>query len=125
MTGRRFQQGQYAKLARIPRPFDTVHYLMMTPVHYDGDAVNADDPGFAKSDHVHADGWDLSAFGPGASAKVASDEMWVNAHGGKRDSDAAKANYTFLDGSARTLAFAEVYADVKHNRMHPEASPPG
>jgi len=125
VTGRRFQQGEYARMGRIPRPYDTVHYLMMTPVHYAADAVDSADPGFAKSDHVHADGWDLSAFGPGASAKVASDEMWVNAHGGERDSDAAKSNYAFLDGSARTLTFAEVFRDARHNRMHPEASPPG
>ncbi len=124
VTGSRFEQGRYTRLHRIPRPFDTVHFLMMTPVHYKGDGINDEEPGFAKSDHVHAEGWDLSFFGDDATAKVASDEMWLNAHGGDRDSPRARANYAFLDGSARAARFGEVYHDTAHNRFHPEASPP-
>jgi len=124
VTSSRFRQGQYTRLHRIPRPFDTVHFLMMSPVHYKGDEINDADPGFAKSDHVHAEGWDLSFFGDDATAKVASDEMWLNAHGGDRDSPQARANYSFLDGSARAARFGEVYQDTTHNRFHPAASPP-
>ncbi|MEQ8769272.1 MAG: prepilin-type N-terminal cleavage/methylation domain-containing protein [Phycisphaerales bacterium] len=125
VTGGRFVEGQYTRLHRVPRPHDTVHFLMMTPVNYKGDDINDAEPEYAKSDHVHADGWDLSFFGDDATARVASSEMWINAHGGDRDSPQAKSNYAFLDGSARSARFGEVYQDTTHNRFHPAASPTG
>ncbi|GJM19756.1 MAG: hypothetical protein DHS20C14_19690 [Phycisphaeraceae bacterium] len=125
VTGRRMLDGQYARLHRVPRPSGTVHFLMMTPVNYRGDDIDDSAPGFATSDHVHAEGWDLSIFGDDATAKVASDEMWLNAHGGDRDEPEARANYAFLDGSARTVRFGEVYHTSTENRFHPEATPPG
>ena len=123
VTGRRFVEGQYTRLSRIPRPFSTAHFLMMAPEHVKGGQVSDSDPGFAKSDHVHAEGWDLSLFGPDASATVAGDEAWINAVSGERGSAQGKANYGFLDGSARAVRFGELYLDATHNRLHPEASP--
>ena len=43
--------------------------------------------------------------------------------GGESD-PSAKANYAFLDGSVRTMSFAEVYEDVEHNLFHPGVGDP-
>jgi prepilin-type N-terminal cleavage/methylation domain-containing protein len=123
VTGIRYKAGQwpYDRLMNIARPEATVHFLMVVPGNVAGPS-GADK--FAKTDHVHAEGWDIG-FGLDASVKVAASEMWVNAHGGAWDKPGeARSNYAMLDGSVRTLRFNEVYEDVLHNRFHPAAAPP-
>jgi prepilin-type N-terminal cleavage/methylation domain-containing protein/prepilin-type processing-associated H-X9-DG protein len=125
VTGRRLDQGNaYTKITRIPRTSQTIHLVMMTPIaRRFGEPVDSE-PEFAKSDHVHPDEWDFSFVSPNASAIYASSQMWLNAHGGDPTSNDAKSNVAFFDGSVRTLAFQEMYAETKYNLFHPEALPP-
>ncbi len=126
VTGRRLDQyNAYTKLNRIPRTSSTVHMIMMTPVARSFGEEVYDRAEFAKSDHVHPDEWDASFLGPDANAKLASSQMWINAHGGDPTSNSAKSNAAFFDGSVRTLSFQELYVDATHNLFHPEAKLPG
>lgn len=127
VTGREIDGRSYDRLYRIPRPFDTTHFLMMAAEHFDYSrgVEFVDDWGFAKSDHVHAEDWDLGIPGfEDRIARHASNEIWLSAHGGERDSPRALSNYTFFDGSVATLPFETVFVDLKHNRFHPEAQKP-
>lgn len=102
----------YDRLAKVNRPDHTVHFLMMTQV--------LDKNGFAKSDHVHAEGW--SDGGYSAAPPAASTQMDIAAHGGPPRSWGSTANYGFLDGHADTLRFESVYQDYDRNQFWPEAS---
>jgi len=102
----------YDRLAKVGRPGDTVHFLMMTQV--------LDKNGFAKSDHVHAEGW--SDAGVNGAPGIASGEMDTAAHGGPTRSWGSIANYGFLDGHAAMLKFEDVYHDYDRNRFWPDAS---
>lgn len=124
VTGRRLdRRSAYDRMARVPRPATTVHFLMMTPRNVVNGQESATVPGFAKSDHVHPDEWDLSAVSDEASATLASKQMWLDGHGGQGSH--GRSAYTRLDGSAAVMSFREVYRDTLHNRFHPEAGPTG
>ena len=113
----RYRKDAFDAIRKIPRPASTIHFLMMTP-----EAPLQDDPvGFAKSDHVHVLDWESGSSRP--TVEAAAEQMAVNAHGGEID-PSAKANYAFLDGSVRTMSFAEVYEDVEHNLFHPGVGDP-
>lgn len=126
VTGQRLdQRNAYTKITLIPRTSSTVHLIMMTPIARNFGEEIYDQAEFAKSDHVHPDEWDLSFLGSDASAKYASSQLWLNAHGGEPTSNSAKSNAAFFDGSVRTLSFQDMYVDATHNRFHPEAKLPG
>lgn len=103
----------YDRRPKIPFPGSTVHFLMMNEGRTGSD--------FAKSDHVHAEGW--SDGGDENSPYVAGREMELNAHGGPPNSFSGLANYGFLDGHAKTMRFGEVYTNFDHNKFNPGASP--
>lgn len=126
VTRRRLDQhNAYTKINRIPRTSQTVHLVMMTPIKRQFGVPTDAEPDFAKADHVHPDEWDFAFVSETASATFASSQIWLNAHGGEPTSPQGKSNAAFFDGSVRTLSFAEMYLDAKHNLFHPEASPPG
>lgn len=126
VTGRRLdQRNAYTKITKIQRTSSTVHLVMMTPIARDFGEEVYTRAEFAKSDHVHPDEWDLSFLGSDASAKLASSQMWLNAHGGEPTSNTAKSNTAFFDGSVRTMTFRDLYVDANHNLFHPEADLPG
>ncbi|QYU68536.1 hypothetical protein J4558_27745 [Leptolyngbya sp. 15MV] len=78
----------------------------------------ATDPGFAVSDHVHAEDWGM--LGPAASPALAAAQMEIAAHGGPPRSTGARANYGFLDGHAATLTFGDVYRGPYENKFFPD-----
>ncbi|MFG0306956.1 MAG: type II secretion system protein [Phycisphaerales bacterium JB040] len=124
VRGVRFRQYDYPwqRSTNVPRPSGTVHFLPIAP----RSETDPSDEGFAKSDHVHAEGWDLgAAFGPEAAAKVAGDEVYLHAYSGDPGTLNASAGYAFLDGSARAMRFGELYRDARTNRFHPEAATAG
>ena len=126
VTGRRLdKRNAYTKISKIERTSSTIHMIMMTPIARNFGEEVYDQADFAKSDHVHPDQWDLSFLGADASAKFASSQLWLNAHGGEPTDPTAKSNTAFFDGSVRTLSFEEMYVDTKHNLFHPEANPTG
>lgn len=100
---------------KVPTPFATVHFLMMTP------GLTTHSAPFAKSDHVHPEGWSDGPNGPESAPQRANLEAWINAHGG-HESPAAQSNYGFLDGHAVTLKFSEVYRDPTRNRFDPKVA---
>lgn len=103
----------YDRRTKVPFPDSTVHFVMMNEGHTGSD--------YAKSDHIHAEGW--SDGGDENAPSVASSELELNAHGGPEKSFASVANYGFLDGHAKTLKFGEVYTDFDHNKFNPGATP--
>ncbi len=115
VTGRMARDWSYTNERSIPRPTQTVHFVMMTR-----DASSD----FAKSDHVHAMQW-WQAFGSKTPVERAAAQMDVAAHGGAAEKGGAvtgqaRANYGFVDGHAETLRFEAVYRDLLVNRFHPE-----
>ena len=120
----RFRTRDYPwqRLRSIPRPTDTVHFLLMAPQQ----STDASQEGFAKSDHVHAEDWDLGApFGLVAAARIAGDETFLNAYSGDPGEANGVSGYAFLDGSVRSKRFSEVYLNARVNRFHPEAATRG
>ena len=99
----------FDSLRKIPFPSQTVHFLLMT----EGDPPSD----FAYSDHVHAESWSDADYPPGTAAS----EMEIAAWGGPKKSFSSIANYSFLDGSARTLPFERVYHDYHANQFYPNA----
>jgi type II secretory pathway pseudopilin PulG len=125
VTGRKYDRRSFTSLAKIDRPTDVVHFLMMAPENIDqSGTVNGRQPGYAKSDHVHAAEWDLSFLNDTATASAAAAQMWLSAHGGNWNSPAGESNYAMLDGSAHTWSFRKVYRSVQVNRFHPLAALP-
>ena len=130
VTGRPFvRDWAYIKQDRIPRPSDTVHWVMMTQDAFQRDqqtwALQFDrDNGFSRADHVHSyDEW-WRPFGGGEPVVRAAGEMDVAAHGGVKRGQVptpkAKSAYGFVDGHASILPFERVYQDLLVNRFHPE-----
>ena len=125
VTGRRFMgvETPYADLDRIPRPTQTVQWLMMTQ----DDPIAWPDAGYAKSDHVHVEDWSPGILPIPAdqfSPAKAAEQVDTAAHGGEAGTADARSNYAFVDGHAETRRFREVYRDAAHNRFHPEADSP-
>lgn len=117
VTHRRTTRTSYDALHKIPRPGETVHFLMMAQQGPTETSV-----GFAKSDHVHAEAW--GDWPDEAIPTFAAKEMQIDAHGGPEKSISSIANYGFLDGHAQTLQFGQVYESTLRNRFHPEAGLP-
>lgn len=105
--------GPWDRLAQIPTPHATVQFVMMTTT---GPGNNAS-AGFAVSDHVHASEW--GQLGEENAPLAAAAQMEAAAHGGKRGTADAWANYGFLDGHAAELRFGEVYETLFRNRFFP------
>jgi prepilin-type N-terminal cleavage/methylation domain-containing protein len=120
VTGRRLdRRNSYDRMARIHRPSETVHFVMMAPALTVNGVTSATNPGFAKSDHVHPDEWDLSFISDEATVTQAAGQMWINGHGGVGMN--GRSAVTRLDGSAAVVAFRDLYRDTTRNRFHPEA----
>jgi prepilin-type N-terminal cleavage/methylation domain-containing protein len=120
VTGRRLdRRNAYDRMQRIPRPGETVHFVMMTPRNLVNGQEITTEPGFAKADHVHPDEWDLSFISDEATLLQASGQMWVDGHGGSGWD--GRSAVTRLDGSAAVVAFRDLYKDTTRNRFHPEA----
>lgn len=103
----------YDRLGLVPRPSATVHWVVMT--------LGRDGSPFAKSDHIHAEGW--SDAGPMAAPAVASREIALGLHGGRDKSAQGLSNYGFLDGHAALRVFESVYVDQDRNSFYPEVVP--
>lgn len=102
----------------IPFPATTVHFLIMT---FDGLGPDSTRPtGFVKSDHVHPITWAPSPFRPRPAHIAAAEQMETAAHGGDESTDTALSNYSFFDGSARTLRFNEIFTDITTNKLIPQ-----
>lgn len=82
-------------LTDVPRPANTVHFLIM---------VFEDDDGFAGADHVHVENWRIDP------PRLAAAQMQTNATDGEAGNPDARSNYGFLDGHVEELMFSEVYA---------------
>ena len=109
LTGR--ELGPWDRLGAIPRPFATVHFLLMT----EGDLPGSEE--FAVTDHVHAEDW--GAAGEANAPLKAQLESEIFAFGGEPGSPKARANYGFLDGHARSMAFGDVYTNPEDNKFDP------
>jgi prepilin-type N-terminal cleavage/methylation domain-containing protein/prepilin-type processing-associated H-X9-DG protein len=107
----------FDRLAKVDRPYDTVHFLMMM---FGESAASAK---FAKADHTHPESWGSGPGGAVSAPQLAAREVQTDAHGGPAGSAASIANYTFLDGHAETLPFGGVYVDRDRNRFDPRAAP--
>ncbi|MEA5557582.1 type II secretion system protein [Nodularia spumigena] len=107
----------YDQMSRIQRPSATVHFLFMTKG--DQDPITSSGT-FARSDHVHAEDWENA--GLEAAAAYASQQMQVNAHGGKRDSFDGRSAYGYLDGHAAIHPFSKVYRSYADNDFYPETA---
>lgn len=103
---------QWTRLSQVDRPHAVVNFLMMTEGWY-GPVSES----FARSDHVHVDGW-LGAPVQHLPRLVVN-EMEIGAHGGSTHGWDSRANYGFLDGHARSLRFGEVYSGYTENRFVP------
>jgi prepilin-type N-terminal cleavage/methylation domain-containing protein/prepilin-type processing-associated H-X9-DG protein len=98
------------RLERISLPASTVQFLMVTQ------ASNAPSgPGFAVSDHPHAESWGNAMQAPARASAHVQTDRW----GGPAKSPASRANYSFLDGHVTLLAFAAVYTDPASNLLNP------
>jgi len=102
----------------IPFPSTTVHFIIMT---FDGMGPDSTRPtGFVKSDHVHPITWAPSPFRPRPAHIAAAEQMETAAHGGDESADTALSNYSFFDGSARTLPFNDIFTDLTTNKLIPQ-----
>lgn len=95
----------FDQLNRIPRPTQTVQFLLMTETG-----------SFAVSDHTHAEGWGSGAIAP----SIASQQVKIHAWGGREKSPDAISNYSYLDGHVSSARFVEIYSSYTQNRMNPE-----
>lgn len=106
-----FREANWTRLSRVPRPSQTIHFVMMTDGDYSEYAAS-----YAMSDHIHVN-WDS----PYAEASLlASNYMQTHAHGGRAGRWTATANYGFLDGSVATLEFHQVYQSATENNFVPD-----
>jgi prepilin-type N-terminal cleavage/methylation domain-containing protein/prepilin-type processing-associated H-X9-DG protein len=101
----------YTRLAKVPRPASTIHFVHMARV---GNS--------AAADHVHPDDWYV-ASNPQLSPLLAAGEMATNAHGGKPRTWDATSHYGFLDGHVETLRFRDVFTNVNQNHFNPAVTP--
>ncbi|MBY0312850.1 MAG: prepilin-type N-terminal cleavage/methylation domain-containing protein [Phycisphaerales bacterium] len=108
--------GPWERLSRVPRPDQTVHFLMIAQ------GLTPESAPFATSDHVDAHTWD--EFGNENAPGLAATQMDVGAHDPRGPSapvtTESRSNYGFLDGSARTLSFKQVYRTLYDNKFWPE-----
>ena len=95
--------GLYVKITQIPHSSSTIQFLEMA---YTGE--------FAGADHPHVENW-AGTNRPADAAK----NLQINAHGGPPKSRQSMANYSFLDGHAETLHFADVFKSFTENSFDP------
>lgn len=88
--------GPYVKLTQVRNTSATIQFLEMA---YTGD--------FAASDHPHPDGW----VGSNIPLK-ASRQVQIHSHSEAPPAWGSRSNWSFLDGHAETLSFAEVFTNV-------------
>lgn len=93
------------KLDNIPRPYATVHFLIMA---FTGE--------YGGADHPHVETWGGPMPPPPV---IASSQIQINAHGGPPQSWDSLSNWGFLDGHAETLRFGDVFTDFKCNKFDP------
>jgi prepilin-type N-terminal cleavage/methylation domain-containing protein/prepilin-type processing-associated H-X9-DG protein len=110
--------GPWYTLKAIPRPFATVHFVMMTFGEEPGPDGGPNE--YATSDHVHAS--DFSIFDDEFAPAYAASQMETAAAGGPHKAARSQANYSFLDGHVETLNFADVYRTSEDNRFFPEVA---
>ncbi len=106
------------KRDRVSKPSLVIQFLEMT-----------DDGDYATSDHVHLEDLYNPGLAPDYYPIVAATMMKIDRHGGRAPTGVnaqptpkaaeSKANYTFLDGSARTLPFKEAFASPTVNMFDP------
>jgi prepilin-type N-terminal cleavage/methylation domain-containing protein len=120
----------FHRLSQVKNPARTVHFLIMA---YTGE--------FAGADHVHVENWlpPIPNVNPAIAAVNAFKEMQLNAVDGPEvDRDAitsgtataaeigalraSTSNYGFLDGSASSLTFTDVFINQQRNRFNPDAA---
>ncbi|MEM6560473.1 MAG: prepilin-type N-terminal cleavage/methylation domain-containing protein [Planctomycetota bacterium] len=88
----------YERITQVPQPSATVHFLIMAPTG-----------SYAAADHPHPESWGSPGV-PNAAIGLASQQMWINLHGGEIDDwNAAESSYGFLDGHAEIRSFREVW----------------
>lgn len=104
-------EGGVSRLSQVPQPGRTVHFLLMT----------FDNPDYAAADHPHVDDWHFTP-NPDLTPARAQQQVQINAHGGEPGSWEAVSVYGFLDGSARSMSFNEVYEDLDHNLFNPKTT---
>ncbi len=107
--------GPWMKMAAVPNPSTTVHFLMIT------EGNDSASEQFATSDHVHVEQWGI--FGAESAPAIAASQCAIDAHGGPARSFRSRSNYGFLDGHAETLTFEDVYTDKETNRFIPDFAP--
>lgn len=100
----------YDNLRKIAFPSSTVHFLQMTETLNSG--------GFAKSDHVHAEGWSDGKSPP----SIAAAQIEINAWGGQPRSWQGQSTFGFLDGHAAIMKFSDVYTSFDQNMFWPDAA---
>jgi len=98
----------YNKLDRVQSPTKSVHLLIMA---FEGD--------FATADHPHPETWDAFGTGGPTVAKIANDQIEINAHGGPANSFDAQSNYGYLDGHVESNRFGDVYTNESDNLFDP------
>ena len=88
----------------VKNPSGTIHFLIMA---YTGE--------YAGADHPHVESW-LEHPSPPSKA---STQVQINAVRGQKDSPEAVSNWGYLDGHAKTQAFADVLTDIDTNQFDP------
>ncbi len=96
------------RLDRVQAPTKTVHFLIMA---FDGE--------FATADHPHPENWDVFGVGGDVVAKIANEQVQIDAHGGEAESFNARSNYGYLDGHAETNTFGDVFRSESENLFNP------
>jgi len=108
--------GPWDRESLIPRPYATVHFLLITTGHGGESDKNA------KTDHVHAENWHANGIPADLAPANAAKDMETDAHGGKFESWGATSNYGFLDGHAETLQFRDVFTSWDENSFWPDVA---
>lgn len=97
----------YVRLARVPYPAATIHFLMMA---FEGS--------FAASDHPHVEEW---VEHPRPPVK-AIEQVQINAVDRSEPDWESVSNYGFLDGHAASLKFRETLTDINENQYDPRVA---
>lgn len=115
----------HPRLSRLKKPSSVIQFVEMTEIGP-----------FAGADHTHLEDLYVPGFTGPDYAAIATSMMQINRHGGKvRPPDTAgatppdpkgpeaRSNFTFLDGSARTLPFGEAFVSPTRNMFDARVSP--
>ncbi|MFN0136969.1 MAG: prepilin-type N-terminal cleavage/methylation domain-containing protein [Phycisphaerae bacterium] len=94
----------YTRLDRVPRPSQTIHFLVMA---FEGP--------YASADHTHVTQW-IEEPSPEV---MASSQVQINVFGGEPKSKEALGHYGFLDGHAKRMKFRNTLTDIETNNYDP------